>query len=90
MLALKNKDVDHYPLVEHAEKSGHQIEWGRVEILGEEKNLKKRLLLESWFMGREATPINRQNGVTHSPIYTWLLQNVAPQNTEKVVFEYKF
>ena len=25
MLALKNKDVDHYPLVEHVEKSGHLI-----------------------------------------------------------------
>ena len=32
-LAEKNLDFDHYPLVEHCSKKGHQVDWEKVEVL---------------------------------------------------------
>ena len=90
MLALKNADVEHYPLVGHALQNNHSIQWDDIEILASESILTKRLLMESFLMTKENTPVNRQNGVTHSPILEWLLKGVKLKNPEKVSFDFRF
>jgi len=90
MLAQKNADVEHYPLVGHALEKKHSIQWDNVEILASESTLTKRLLLESFLMTKENAPINRQSGVTHSPILEWLLSDVKVNKPEKVPFDFRF
>jgi len=48
-LAGKNKDVEHYPLVEHCLNTGHSTDWSNVEVLTSENNRTKRKLMESFF-----------------------------------------
>ena len=90
MLAVKNEDLEHYPLVEHMKQNNHQIDWAHVKILDIESSLKKRLLLESWYIKRELNPVNKQSGITHSPIYEWLLQGINPVKPKNVEYKYKF
>ena len=46
--------------------------------------------MESFCMSKEKTPVNRQNGVTHSPILEWLLNEVKLKKPEKVPFDFRF
>ena len=85
-LGEKNEDFDHYPMVEHASQYKHNIDWQHIQIVDIEKNNNKRMLLESWHIKRQANPVNRHNGMSHSPIYEWLLHDIEPKKVKIIEF----
>ena len=74
-LAEKNKDTDHYPLVEHCQIKGHNIDWSNVTVHAVEPNQTKRCLIESLYIARNQTAVNKQPGLVHSNIWEWALED---------------
>jgi len=66
-------DFDHYPLIEHCAKNGHQVDWKKVEVLHSEKNQTKRMLLESLYIAKEKNATNRNEGMVHGTVFEFLL-----------------
>jgi hypothetical protein len=86
-LAMKNGDTEHYPLVEHCVKMGHNIKWDSVHLFTQELNLTKRRLLESLYIERDNKSTNKHEGVRHAEMWRWVLQECSlPKKIATVSF----
>lgn len=62
-------------LAEHADSSGHEINWGAARILAKEKNLTSRLYLESLIIQTTERTLNRTQG-NLPPVYSHCLRHI--------------
>lgn len=72
---VKTKKVTSNALAEHAELSGHEIDWENARIITKEKNLAARLNLESLIIQTTPNTLNRNIGTLH-PMYARCLRHV--------------
>ena len=71
--AFKFQRPENSALCEHSMSLDHKISWTNVSILKIEKDYKKRLFSESWFINRTPQVMNRNDGKTFPSVYQKLL-----------------
>lgn len=72
---VKNKRVASNALAEHVGATGHGIDWDNSTIIGQERNFRSRLYLESLEIQTTRHTLNRNEG-TLPPSYTRCLRHV--------------
>lgn len=72
---VNKKRVASNALAEHVDATGHGIDWANSRIIGQERNFRSRLYLESLEIQRTRHTLNRNEG-SLPPSYTRCLRHV--------------
>ena len=64
--ALTSSDGVYYTsaVAEHAIKNNHHIDWNNAKVVDYQQNIHQKCYLESWYIRRSESPMNREIG-TH-------------------------
>ena len=62
--AFTSSDVVYYTSAvdEHAIKNNHHIDWNNAKVVDYQQNIHQRCYLESWYIRRNESPMNRETG----------------------------
>ncbi|KAH8023953.1 hypothetical protein HPB51_020216 [Rhipicephalus microplus] len=80
-------EVQRSALAEHCEKHDHKIDLDGASVIETERNLGKRLLLESWHIQHTPANVNRSLGTMPS-VYVHGLRNVVERESRSHGMEY--
>ena len=70
---------------EHCKNNDHEIDWEHVDVLAHNEDKTKKLLLESYFIKKNKSSVNKNEGMVHSSIFNWALESCKTPRRKAVL-----